>query len=226
MDVTASNLTMQYHDGDRTVEVFRGLDWKFPSGTSTAIVGESGVGKTTLLLLLGGLEKPVEGKVLVGGTDLTALQRSNQDSARFRGASIGFVFQFHHLLPEFDAVENVALPLIIAGKPRAQADEAAERLLTRVGLKHRLRHRPGQLSGGEQQRVAIARALVAEPGVVLADEPTGNLDLKTGGEVTKSLLELQKELKQTLIVVTHSLEVASQMDHVIELTPQGLRQKK
>src|SRR5262249_55069903 len=148
--------------------------------------------------------------------------RDGEDIAPLRGRRVGFVFQAYHLLPEFDARENAAMPLLIRGVGREEALKAADKILSRVGLENRLTHRPGTLSGGEQQRVAIARALCGEPGVVLADEPTGNLDYRTGVSVCKLLLELQREQKTTMVIVTHSLEIARMMDRVLELTPQGL----
>lgn len=226
MDVRATNLTMRFHDADRVVEVFRDLSFSVDSGTSVAIVGESGVGKTTLLYLLGALEQPVSGEVVVGGTEVTKMQREGRDVAPFRGESLGFVFQSHHLLPEFDAVENVAMPLLIRGVSQNDALNTAREFLTKVGLSHRFTHRPGALSGGEQQRVAIARALCGRPGVVLADEPTGNLDYRTGQAISDLLLKLRAEEKMTLIIVTHSLELASKMDRVLELTTSGIFERR
>ncbi len=214
---------MHFNDAGRVIEVFRDLTLGVPSGSTLAIVGESGVGKTTLLHILGGLEQPVSGDVILGGTSLAAVREQNGGIAKFRGANIGFIFQFHHLLPEFDAVENAAMPLIIQRRSRTEARESASALLARVGLSHRLSHRPSALSGGEQQRVAIARALATGPGLVLADEPTGNLDLKTSREVADLLLEIHREQKITLIVVTHSLELARRLDTVVELTATGLK---
>lgn len=213
---------MEFNDAGRIIEVFRGLNLDVASGSSLAIVGESGVGKTTLLYLLGALEEPREGEIFLNGTSYRQLKKTGEDLAAFRGRTVGFVFQFHYLLPEFDAIENVAMPLLIQGVNKKAARAKAVQLLERTGLGHRLGHRPGMLSGGEQQRVAIARAFAASPGVILADEPTGNLDVKTGGEVSKLLKELQREQKITLIVVTHSLELARTMDRIVELTPQGV----
>ena len=176
------------------------------------------------MYLLGLLEMPVSGKITIGDTIATDLWRNRGGTAEFRGAHIGFVFQFHYLLPEFDAVENVAMPLIVRGVPREEAARQARELLNGVGLADRLSHRPGMLSGGEQQRVAIARAFVGNPGVVLADEPTGNLDHRTGGEVRELLRKFQHEFGITLVVVTHSMELARTMDRVVELTPEGLKE--
>lgn len=222
MRVQADKLTMHFDDAGRIIEVFRDLSLDVASGASVAIVGESGIGKTTLLYVLGALENPVSGEVSIGERSYSQVSKDGEDIARFRGKNVGFVFQSHHLLPEFDAVENVAMPLLIQGVSRAQASKRAKELLERTGLSHRLEHRPGALSGGEQQRVAVARAFAARPGVVLADEPTGNLDLRTGGEVSRLLLQLQREEGITLVVVTHSLELARMMDRIVELTPEGL----
>ena len=213
---------MRFHDGDREIEIFHDLNFSIPSGGSLAIMGQSGAGKSTLLYLLGALETPTSGDVEVGGTKYSSLRDNGEDFAQFRGKNIGFVFQFHHLLPEFDAVENVAMPLIIRGVSYEEAAERASSLLARVGLKDRLSHRPGMLSGGEQQRVALARAMAGNPGVILADEPTGNLDSRTGGAIRDLLLELHREEKVTLILVTHSLELARSMEKVVELTPAGM----
>ncbi len=222
MQLETKNLSMKFHDGGREIEIFQNLSFSVPSGGSVAIMGQSGVGKSTLLYLLGALETPTGGDVFVGGTSFKSLRSSTKDMAKFRGERIGFVFQFHHLLPEFDAVENVSMPLIIRGGNRPEARERAIHLLNRVGLKDRLTHRPGMLSGGEQQRVAIARAVVAKPGLILADEPTGNLDSKTGGSIRDLLLELHREENATLILVTHSVELARSMERVVELTTGGM----
>jgi lipoprotein-releasing system ATP-binding protein len=222
MRIEAKNLTKQFDDAGRIIEVFRNLSFEIESGSSVAIVGESGVGKTTLLYVLGALETAVEGEVRIGSTSYQEVRKSGGDVSHFRGKNVGFVFQFHHLLREFDAVENVAMPLLIQGVSHKKAFARAKELLERTGLSHRLTHRPGALSGGEQQRVAVARAFAASPGVVLADEPTGNLDMRTGGEVSRMLLQLQREEGITLVVVTHSLELARMMDRIVELTPQGL----
>lgn len=222
MRIEAQRLTMHFDDAGRIVEVFKDLSFSIESGSSVAIVGASGVGKTTLLYILGLLEFPVTGDVLFGTTALSDLRTKNGELAAFRGRSIGFVFQFHQLLAEFDAVENVAMPLLIAGVPMRDARSRAEELLRRVGLGHRFTHRPGMLSGGEQQRVATARALAGRPGIILADEPTGNLDHKTSSEVVGLLRELQRSEGATLIVVTHSRELAESLDRVLELTPDGI----
>lgn len=226
MDVRAENLSMQYRDGERAIDVFSNLNFHIPSGTSVALVGESGVGKTTLLNILGGLEIPTSGNIFLGSENISAKVRDAEDLAAFRGRKIGFVFQQYHLFAEFDALENVAMPLILQGKSLVDSKARAEKLLRRVGLGERLHHRPGMLSGGEQQRVAIARALSAQPGLILADEPTGNLDLKTGRVVRDLLLEIQREEKMTLIIATHSLELAGELEKIVELTPTGMNLRK
>lgn len=222
MDVFGKQLTMQFKDAGRVIKVFENLDFHIPSGERRAIVGASGVGKTTLLYILGGLETPTSGDVLIGDTAITKLQRDGVDIAQFRGRTIGFVFQFHQLLPEFDAVENVAMPLLISGIGKEEARARAESLLERVGLGHRMSHRPGALSGGEQQRVALARALVSRPGLILADEPTGNLDPAISDEITTLLLEMQETEGSTLVIVTHSYALAERVGHIWELTPRGV----
>ena len=197
------------------MEVLRGVDLTFSRGEKTAIVGASGVGKTTLLHILGTLDRPTTGKVLYEGKDIYTL--NEKDLALFRNREIGFVFQFHHLLPEFSALENTMMPCLIQGNPKREAVSRAEAILTLVGLKERLSHKPGELSGGEQQRVAVARALVLEPKVLLADEPTGNLDTKTGESVFDLLQELNQIRGVTLIVVTHNLKLAEKLSRQIQL---------
>jgi len=197
------------------VEVLRGVDLTFSRGEKTAIVGASGVGKTTLLHILGTLDRPTTGKVLYEGKDIYTL--NEKDLALFRNREIGFVFQFHHLLPEFSALENTSMPCLIQGNTKREAVSRAEAILTLVGLKERLSHKPGELSGGEQQRVAVARALVLEPKVLLADEPTGNLDTKTGESVFDLLQELNQIRGVTLIVVTHNLKLAEKLSRQIQL---------
>ena len=198
------------------MEVLRGVDLTFSRGEKTAIVGASGVGKTTLLHILGTLDRPTTGKVLYEGKDIYTL--NEKDLALFRNREIGFVFQFHHLLPEFSALENTMMPCLIQGNPKREAVSRAEAILTLVGLKERLSHKPGELSGGEQQRVAVARALVLEPKVLLADEPTGNLDTKTGESVFDLLQELNQIRGVTLIVVTHNLKLAEKLSRQIQLS--------
>jgi lipoprotein-releasing system ATP-binding protein len=192
---------------------------EFPSRSSVAIVGKSGIGKSTLLHLLGGLDRPSGGSILYDGLDIAGL--SGDDLSAFRGRRVGFIFQFHHLLPEFTARENVAMPLVIAGLPERDANERAQAMIARVGLSDRADHLPGQLSGGEQQRVAIARAVVGNPAVVLADEPTGSLDVHTARGVRELLAEIHQESESTLVAVTHSMEFARTMDLVMEMAPGG-----
>ena len=213
--IVAQEVTKSFaRDGER-VEVLKGVSLAVAAGELVSIVGPSGVGKSTLLHLLGGLERPTGGKISYGETNLAEL--TDVALARFRNRHAGFVFQFHHLLPEFSAVENVMLPLLIRRATQAAARERAAALLGRVGLSGRLRHRPGELSGGEQQRVAIARALVGEPAVLLADEPTGNLDSKTGEEVFELLRELNQETRLTCILITHNEELARRTDRVLRM---------
>ena len=197
------------------MEVLKGVDLTFSQGEKAAIVGASGVGKTTLLHILGTLDRPSTGKVFYEGKDIFAL--NEKDLSLFRNREIGFVFQFHHLLPEFNALENTMMPCLIQGIPKKEAESRAEATLTLVGLRERLSHKPGELSGGEQQRVAVARALVLEPKVLLADEPTGNLDTKTGESVFDLLQELNRIQGVTLIVVTHNLKLAERLSRQIQL---------
>jgi lipoprotein-releasing system ATP-binding protein len=213
--IIAEDVTKSFaRDGER-VEVLKGVSLHIPVGELAAIVGPSGVGKSTLLHLLGGLERPTSGTIRYGETDLAAL--SDMVLAQFRNTRVGFVFQFHHLLPEFSAVENVMMPLLIRRIVPAEARTQAAALLERVGLADRLRHRPGELSGGEQQRVAIARALVGHPAVLLADEPTGNLDTKTGSEVFELIRELNRERRLTCVLITHNEELARRTDRILRM---------
>jgi lipoprotein-releasing system ATP-binding protein len=208
-------LCKTYAIGPNRIEVLSGIDLKLEAATTTALVGASGAGKSTLLHLLGALDRPSSGAVEFCGEDI--FRKSDRELARFRNKSIGFVFQFHHLLPEFTALENVMMPALIARVPRQEAKGSAEELLGDVGLTHRLGHRPGELSGGEQQRVAIARALVMSPALLLADEPTGNLDMKTSDGVHTVLADLQKKKGLTLVVVTHNERLAAAMGRTIRL---------
>lgn len=219
MQIEVRNLSKSYSEGGQKLHVIEDMHFNFPAGGSISIIGRSGVGKSTLLHLLGGLDRPDRGSVLFDGTDLAALPSDELSS--FRGRNVGFVFQFHHLLPEFSAQENVAMPLVISGCTAELASERAEEMLLRVGLEDRLAHRPGQLSGGEQQRVAIARAIVTRPAVLLADEPTGNLDLKTAREVQDLLLEINAELNNIMVIVTHNLELARSVGAMFEMLPGG-----
>jgi len=204
-----------YGNGAKQVEVLKGIDLTFFKGERAAIVGASGVGKTTLLHILGTLDRPTSGKVVYEGKDIFAL--NEKELALFRNREIGFVFQFHHLLPEFNALENTMMPCLIRGMSKKEGASQAESILSLVGLKNRLTHKPGELSGGEQQRVAVARALVLDRKLLLADEPTGNLDTKTGEAVFDLLQELNQIKGVTLIVVTHNLKLAAQLSRQIHL---------
>ena len=219
MHIRVQGLTKSYRDADRELTVIKDLTFSFPEHGSIAIIGRSGIGKSTLMHLLGGLDIPTSGTVLYDDMPISSL--SSDDRAALRAKQVGFIFQSHHLLPEFSALENVSMPLIISGVEESEALDVASGLLNRMGLESRVAHRPSQLSGGEQQRVSIARALACEPRVVLADEPTGNLDVNTASDVQRILLELNRELKNTLIIVTHSHELARSMDLVVEMSPGG-----
>ena len=212
-------LGKQFTDGSRVIRVLQAVNLTLEAGESLAIVGASGSGKSTLLNLLGGLDAPSEGQVLVAGRDVAAMRE--RERCLWRNQRLGFVYQFHHLLAEFTAVENVAMPLIIGGLTRRKAMQRAGLMLGRVGLDHRLTHRPGALSGGERQRVAIARALVTAPDCVLMDEPTGNLD-PTASQQILSLIDALRRDSAAFIVVTHDPEIASRMHRTLELRDAGL----
>ena len=216
-------LSRIYNDGDRSVTVLRSVDLTLLAGEKIAVVGGSGSGKSTLLNLLGGLDYPTSGRVLMRGRDLAEL--TERALCELRNKQLGFVYQFHHLLPEFDARENVAMPLLIGGTLRKEAWLAAEKMLERVGMAHRLMHRPAQLSGGERQRVAIARALVARPDCVLLDEPTGNLDPPSASQVLDLIDELGQDLA-SFIVVTHDPAIAAHMNRTLELRDGMLQELK
>ena len=209
------HLAKSFTEANSHLEVLTDVNLTVNSGDRIAIVGVSGSGKTTLLQLLGGLDSPTKGSVSIAGKDVSQL--SEKARGELRNESLGFVYQFHHLLPEFSALENVAMPLLIRRMPIQHARQAAQEMLQRVGLGHRLTHRPAQLSGGERQRAAIARALVTRPKVVLADEPTGNLDGANAQHIFELMLELNQELHTALVIVTHALELASKMQRVLTL---------
>jgi putative ABC transport system ATP-binding protein len=213
--VKATDLTRRYKMGDAFVDALRGVDLAIGRGEFVALVGPSGSGKSTVLNLIGGLDRPTSGQVWIDGVELSATDE--RTLTRHRREHVGFVFQTFNLLPRLTAEENVALPLMFSGVPHEERLSRARALLERVGLSHRLTHRPSQLSGGEQQRVAIARALVGEPALLLADEPTGNLDTTTGAEIMALLQELNRESDLTLLVVTHDPEVAAFADRVVRL---------
>lgn len=213
--IEVKGLTKSFVSGERRVEVLRGIDLSVDRGERVAVVGASGAGKTTLMHILGALDHPTEGEVRVEGVDLFSLRGGEMDA--FRNRTVGFVFQFHQLLPEFNALENVMMPALIGRRTVKEASERAEALLREVGLGHRLTHKPGELSGGEQQRVAIARALVMAPRLLLADEPTGNLDSRTSDEIYRLLQDLYQTHGLTMVVVTHSATLAGRLDRTLHM---------
>ncbi len=213
--LSAKQLHKTYQEGSLTTEVIKGIDFDLYPREKLAIIGSSGSGKSTLLHLLAGLDLPSSGRVELMGQSFAEL--SDTQRGRLRNQHLGFVYQFHFLLPELDALENTMLPLRVARMNAKQAEEKAKRLLERVGLSHRLHHKPSELSGGERQRVAIARALVTEPSCVLADEPTGNLDDTSAQQVLELMLELNEELNTALLIVTHDLDLAAKMDSQLHL---------
>ena len=213
--LTANNIKKSFNEGPLNVGVLKGLEFSVNKNETIAIIGSSGSGKSTLLHLLGGLDVPDSGNILINNQNINKL--NDTERGVLRNKYLGFIYQFHHLLPEFTAVENVALPLLIRRDSRVTAEKKAKELLCSVGLSERLQHKPGELSGGERQRTAIARALVTNPKCILADEPTGNLDEKSAHEVFELIISLNKNLGSSLIMVTHNLELSKQADRFFEL---------
>ena len=213
--IEVNALGKNFHDGDINVNVLKNVQLTIPESSRIAIVGASGSGKSTLLQLLGGLDKPTEGEVILCGNNLNQVD----DTARgnLRNQHLGFIYQFHHLLPEFTALENVAMPLMVRNINTNDIRAMAKEMLVKVGLKERIQHKPSELSGGERQRVAIARALVTQPKVILADEPTGNLDRKTAEQISSLMMELNNELNTAIVMVTHDMSLAQKMQTIYEL---------
>jgi lipoprotein-releasing system ATP-binding protein len=221
--LSCSRLAMSYTDAGTTLHVLRGIDLSIGKGEQIAVMGASGSGKSTLLHLLGGLDTPTSGEIYIDGTPV--LHLSAVQLGRLRNRALGFIYQFHHLLPEFTALENVAMPLLVRGLSPAKAASDATEMLDRVGLGARLTHKPGELSGGERQRAAVARALVTRPVCVLADEPTGNLDRKNADQVYNLMLELNREFATSYLIATHDPHIAERMDRVLVLDDGHIREQ-
>lgn len=213
--ISAQHINKSYQDGNLNTQVLQDINLDIMQGDRLAIIGSSGSGKSTLLHILGGLDSPTSGNVIIEDQNINTL--SSKAASQLRNQKLGFVYQFHHLLPEFSAVENVAIPLIIGGASVSDANIKAKQLLEKVGLEHRLSHKPSELSGGERQRAAIARALITQPACLLADEPTGNLDQKTAKSIFDLILTLNKELGIALVIVTHDVEIAQKMDRILTI---------
>lgn len=213
--ISTQQLAKSFSDGDLQTHVLEDISLDVHKGDRLAIVGSSGSGKSTLLHIMGGLDSPTSGQVLINGENIHAMR--SKAASRLRNQQLGFVYQFHHLLPEFTAVENVAMPLVIGGQTPQSAQKKSRELLEKVGLGHRLQHKPSELSGGERQRAALARALITEPACLLADEPTGNLDHRTAQSIFDLILQLNEDLGTALVIVTHDIELAGKMDKVMTL---------
>ncbi len=218
--IECQSLGFSYLEGNKETTILNNLEFILSPGETVAVLGKSGCGKSTLLNLIGGLEKPSSGSVLINGINISEINEETR--TQLRAKTFGFVYQFHHLLNDFSALYNVCLPLLIKGDNKSSALAYSEKLLTKVGLEHRINHKPSELSGGERQRVAVARAVISNPECLLADEPTGNLDAECSGEILELILELNKNNSLSLLVVTHDHEIANKMDRIVTLENQKL----